>query len=261
MSGELSVEQQLQPYADKLLGMLDLAIIRRVEIDRPERAIVEGFLALPDLTSMVADILDGFGLDTAIPSAILAPLSSGQRMVGPAITARQSRAPQQAGFALANKHKPKGGGIDRITPTQAGDVFVVDAGGAIDASSFGGILATAAIAHRLAGVVADGAVRDRASIRTAGLAVWSRSVTPRTGKHRLELVEFNGVVEIGGVQVRPGDLILGDDDGLIVVPPEIAAAVLEQAQQAAARESVLLSALGTGSSAKEAAAILAPSKW
>lgn len=69
------------------------------------------------------------------------------------------------------------------------------------------------------------------------------------------------MVEVGGVQVRPGDLVLGDDDGLIVVPPEIAASVLERALQAASRESVLLSALGDGSSAKEAASILPPSKW
>lgn len=261
MADELPIERQLQPYAGQLLGLLDPRIIRKVEIERPDPAIVAGFLTLPDLTSMVADILDGFGFDTAIPASVLAPLAPGQRVVGPAITARQSRARQQAGFALAHEHKPKGGGIDQITLTRAGDVFVVDAGGSADASSFGGILATASSARRLGGVIADGAVRDAASIRAAGLPVWSRSVTPRTGKHRLELVEFNGVVEVGGVQVRPSDLVLGDDDGVIVVPPEIAASVLERALQAASRESVLLSALGDGSSAKEAASILPPSKW
>lgn len=261
MTVEPPIEEQLRPYADRLLGILDPRIIRKVEIERPAAGLIEGFLALPDLTSLVADILDTFGYDTAVPSLVLPPLARGQRIVGPAITARQGRARQVPGHALANGQKPKGGGIDQITLTRPGDVFVVDAGGAVDASSFGGIIATAATAHRLAGAVVDGAVRDKASIVKSGLPVWSRSTTPRTGKHRLELVEFNGTVEIGGVQVWPGDLVLGDDDGLIIVPHAIAAEVLEQATAAAAKESVLLGALSEGRSAKEAAEVLPPSKW
>lgn len=261
MSPQPSIEAQLRPYADRLLGTLDPRMIRQVEIARPDPALVQGFLALPDLTSMVADILDDFGYDTAIPSIDLRPLATGQRIVGPAITVRQGRSRQLPGHALAHGEKPKLGGMDQITLTRAGDVLVIDSGGAADASSFGGILATASIAHALAGVVVDGAVRDKVSQVRGGLAVWSRSVTPRTGKHRLELVEFNGTVEIGGIQVRPGDLVLGDDDGLIFVPPEIAGAVLERGQAAASKESALLGAIAGGKSPKEAAAIVPTSKW
>ncbi|MBB3770022.1 regulator of RNase E activity RraA [Angulomicrobium tetraedrale] len=260
MSTDIILEQ-LRPYADRLVGNLDPRLIRQVEIERFDPAIIAGYLALPDLTSMVADILDEFGYDTAVPSLTLRPLATGQRIVGPAVTARQSRARRLAGHALVNGEKPRGGGIDQITLTRAGDVFVVDGGGGIDASSFGGLLATASHAKGLAGIVVDGSVRDKASIVRSGLAVWSRSVTPRTGKHRLELVEFNGTVTIAGVQIRPGDLVLGDDDGLIIVPPEIAGAVLEKAQVAASRESVLVAALAEGRSPQEAAKILPPSKW
>ncbi|MCW2483670.1 RraA family protein, partial [Candidatus Symbiopectobacterium sp. NZEC135] len=107
----------------------------------------------------------------------------------------------------------------------------------------------------------DGAVRDSGSIVESGLKVWSRSVTPRTGKRRLELVAFNDVVNIGGVQVRPGDLILADNDGVIIVPSDVAQTVLDRALQAAEKESHLLKALEQGASARDAAGILPPGKW
>ncbi|MCW2486244.1 RraA family protein [Candidatus Symbiopectobacterium sp. NZEC127] len=261
MSETKSIAQQLQPYADRLLGTLNPQLIRHVEITRPAAEVIQGFLSLPDLTSVVADILDELGYDTAIPAQTLRPLTPGQRIVGPAVTARQSRARQLPGFTLSAGNAPQGGGIDQITLTQPGDVFVVDAAGSSDASSFGGILATAAKAKGLAGVVVDGAVRDSGSIVESGLKVWSRSVTPRTGKRRLELVAFNDVVNIGGVQVRPGDLILADNDGVIIVPSDVAQTVLDRALQAAEKESHLLKALEQGASARDAAGILPPGKW
>lgn len=93
------------------------------------------------------------------------------------------------------------------------------------------------------------------------LKVWSRSITPRTGKRRLELVAFNDVVNIGGVQVRSGDLILADNDGVIIVPSDVAQTVLDRALQAAEKESHLFKALEQVASAHDAAGILAPGKW
>lgn len=261
MSDEQEIQAQLQPYTERLLGTLNPRLIKQVEIARPSAEVIQGFLSLPDLTSLVADILDELGYDTAVPAQTLRPLTPGQRIAGPAVTARQSRARQLPGFTLSSGGGPQGGGIDQITLTRPGDVFVIDAAGVTDASSFGGILATAANAAELAGVVADGAVRDSGSIVASGLAVWSRSVTPRTGKRRLELVEFNGVVDIGGVQVRPGDIVLADNDGVIFVPLDIAETVLARARLAAEKESDLLQALEQGASARDAADILAPGKW
>ncbi|AIB15334.1 hypothetical protein ABAZ39_25915 (plasmid) [Azospirillum argentinense] len=255
------IAEELAAYSDRLLGLLDPAIVRRVAIDRPDAAIIERYLALPDLTSQVADILDGLGYDSAVPRRRLPPLEGGRRVAGPAVTARQIPAARAPGYSIASGHRPKGGGIDQITLTRRGDVFVIDAGGVAEASSFGGILATASIAAGLAGIVVDGAVRDSASIKAGGLAVWSAGVTPRTGKHRLELAEFNGPVTIAGVQVHPGDLVLGDDDGLLFVPAALILEVIERAEAAASQESALLGALSSGGSAREAAAILHPSKW
>ena len=255
------VAAELAPYTGRLVGQLPPEVIRRVDIPRPEAAVVAGFRALPDLTSVVADILDGFGYDTAVPAGLLAPLAPGQRVVGPALTVRQGRVRHVAGHGLANRLPTRLGGIDQITLSRPGDVLVIDAGGASGASSFGGLMAVAVREHALAGVVIDGHARDGENLRRDGLALWSRGLTPRTGKHRLEVVEFNGTVEIGGVQVRPGDLILGDSDGIVVVPPEIAAAVLERATAAAEREGRLVEALRGGASPGDSVAILPPDQW
>lgn len=255
------IEAELAPYADRLVGLLPPELIRRVAIPRPSPALVAGYLALADLTSVVADVLDGLGYDTAIPGGALAPLDPGQRIVGPAVTVRQARVRHSAGFGQINKLVPRLGGLDQVTLSQPGDVLVIDAGGADDASSFGGLMASAVARAGLAGVVVDGCVRDAASMHGAGLAVWSKGVTPRTGKHRLELVEFNGAVAIAGTQVLAGDLILGDRDGLIAVPAELAETVLARAQAATVGEQALVDALRQGASAKDSMAVLPADKW
>lgn len=255
------VAAELAPYADRLVGVLPPDLIRRVDIPRPSPALVAGFLALADLTSVVADVLDGLGLDTAIPGGRLAPLDPGQRVVGPAVTVRQARVRHNVGHAQANKLVPRLGGLDQVTLTRPGDVLVIDAGGADDASSFGGLMATAVLRAGLAGVVVDGCVRDAAAMRRDGLAVWSKGVTPRTGKHRLELVEFNGSVEVAGTQVVAGDLILGDRDGLIAVPAELAQQVLARAQAAASGEQAVLASMARGESPRDSMAVLPAEKW
>ncbi|THF65253.1 RraA family protein [Pseudothauera rhizosphaerae] len=255
------VARDLAALQEPLQGLLPARLIRRVHIERPPAALVEGYRALPDLCSLVADVLDGLGYDTAVPAGRLAPLASGQRVVGPAVTVRHSRVRRAAGVGLARGDVPRLGGLDQIALTRSGDVLVIDAGGEGEASSFGGLMANAVRHGGLAGVVVDGAVRDAANIRALGLPLWSRTLTPRTGKHRLELVEFNGVVDIGGVQVWPGDLLLGDDDGLLVVPAAIAADVLDRARAAAGLEHSVLAAMAAGASAGESLAILPPEKW
>jgi len=256
------IEKELAQYGDKLLGLIPADRIRKVQFARPDAALTEGYRALRDLTSTVADILDELGYDTSIPASELPPLQSGQRMVGPAVTVRHAPARQSSGYNIAKGQKPPQlGGRDQVTLCEAGDVMVIEAHGIRDASNFGGLMATSVKEAGIEGLVVDGCVRDVANMRAMGLRVWARGITPRTGKHRIELVEMNGPVDIAGVQVRPGDLVLGDCDGIIVVPLEVAALVLERAQAATAREEKLLAALAQGASAQETARILPPEKW
>jgi regulator of RNase E activity RraA len=97
----------------------------------------------------------------------------------------------------------------------------------------------AALAARNAGVsafVVDGAVRDVDEYAEVGFPAWSRSLTPRTGKYRIEAVSINAPVCCGGEQVRPGDLVLADPNGVCFVPPELAAEVAARILEVAARE-------------------------
>lgn len=256
-----SVEKQLEPYKGELLGTIPVDRIRAVEFERPSADIVARYRALPDLTSSIADILDAYGVDSAIPTTALPPIAPGQRMVGPAVTVRHGAARKTSGYFIATKTSPKLAAMDAVTLSKPGDVMVIDGSACPAASNIGGIMATAVAAKGFAGVVVDGCVRDTDNMRAMKLAVWARGATPRTGKHRFELLEFNGVVVIAGVQIRPGDLMLGDSDGVIVVPLALAAEVLARAEEVAAKEKTLISAISSGASASETAAIIAPEKW
>ncbi len=257
-----AIAEQIAAYGKQVLGLIPAERIRKIAFERPDPAVVAGFRELRDLTSTVADILDTLGYDTAIPASELPPLQPGQRMVGPAVTIRHVPARISSGFNIASgKSPPQLGGRDQVSYCQRGDVMVIEANGIRDASNFGGLMATSVKEAGIDGLVVDGAVRDVANMRAMKLKVWARGITPRTGKHRIELVEFNGPVSIAGIQVRPGDLMLGDCDGVIVVPLEVASLVLEKAQAATAREEKLVKALESGATPEETARILPPEKW
>lgn len=256
-----SIEEQLKAYEGQLLGLIPVDRIKAVDFPRPSADIVARYRNLPDLTSSIADILDQFGVDSAIPTTLLPPIAPGQRMVGPAVTVKHGPARFNAGYNVANKTSPQLGAIDEVTLSRKGDVMVIDGSAVPTASNIGGIMATAVAAKGFAGVVVDGCVRDVENMKRMGLPVWSRGATPRTGKHRMELTEFNGKVDIAGVQILPGDLVLGDSDGVIVVPLELCEEVLLRAEKVAEKEKVLLGALESGASAQESSSIISPDKW
>lgn len=256
-----SVAEQLQAYEGKLLGLIPVDRIKAIDFARPAPEIIERYKRLPDLTSSIADILDQFGVDSAIPTTLLPPIAPGQRMVGPAVTVKHGPARFNAGYNVANKTSPQLGAVDEVTLSKPGDVMVIDGSAVPTASNIGGIMATAVASGGFAGVVVDGCVRDVENMKRMGLPVWARGATPRTGKHRMELAEFNGKVDIAGVQVVPGDLVLGDSDGVIIVPLDLCEQVLERAEKVAEKEKTLLSALESGASAQESASIISPDKW
>ncbi|MHB1192684.1 MAG: RraA family protein [Longimicrobiales bacterium] len=108
-----------------------------------------------------------------------------------------------------------------------GDVLVVCTNGCTTSAVFGDIMGTTAVAAGLGGVVVDGAIRDVEGLRALGLPTYSRAVTPGAcdtdGPG-----EINVPVSCGSIVVAPGDVIVGDQDGLVVVPRDDAAAVLER---------------------------------
>ncbi|MEU4897319.1 dimethylmenaquinone methyltransferase [Streptomyces sp. NPDC044780] len=131
----------------------------------------------------------------------------------------------------------------------AGSVIVATVGGHL-AGYWGEVLAVAARAKRIAGLVIDGGVRDVDALRTMGFPVFARGVSVyRTGKHHHGT--HARIVTVAGVPVAPGDLVLGDADGVLVLPQHTARATLVAARDRLARETAAFSALRGGVSTHE----------
>jgi len=115
-----------------------------------------------------------------------------------------------------------------------GDVLVIDAGGHIDNAVVGGILSFYAASIGVAGLVIDGAIRDVAEIREREFPVYARGVTHR-GPYKDGPGEINVPVSVGGMVINPGDIVVGDQDGLLAIPPGEAEVVLRRAHDARER--------------------------
>jgi len=192
-----------------------------------------------------SDALDSSGLASVMTG--LQQRSGSQRFAGFAVTARET-----AGDVGMFERREFGIG-SIIAAVNAGEVLVIDLGGA-PVSTMGGLAALAAKKRAAAAVIIDGGCRDVEEIQATGLWVASRYVTPVTGKTRLRLEGINLPVQVGGVQVRPGDLIAGDPTGLVAVPRSELERVLAKAEQMLATDRIMEREMEAGSSFAEAAA-------
>jgi regulator of RNase E activity RraA len=191
----------------------------------------------------------------SIPAAIAVDLARDIGQIDPAI--RPLRPPGQQpplfGRAVTALCEPPDFGavlhaLERVGP---GDVLVIAAAGVREFAMIGEILCGYLHRRGAAGVVCDGAVRDVAAI--AGLsdfALFSRWITPR-GPSAAERGAVNVPVVIGGARVAPGDLIIGDDDGLVCLSPENVRGRLAAAQTKVAKEAEWIAALEAGNSVKD----------
>jgi len=190
-------------------------------------ALLDRFTALD--TATVSDALDACGLP---------PGQGGLRpMWG---------RPKVAGFARTVQLEPltgEHGGAHILTGTvaEAGpeDVIVVANGGRTDVSSWGGIVSVGAAVRGVRGVITDGACRDVGQARELGFPVYARAQVPVTARGRLRQKSSGAPVVVGGVTVRPGDVVLADEGGVVVVPRERATEVLAAAQAVADREAAI----------------------
>ena len=170
----------------------------------------------------------------------------GLRVVDPAIRPLQP-APRLLGFARTvvcrGDFLPV---LHSLAGSLAGDVLVVDAGGATAAVA-GELFATEAQRRGLGGLVVDGAVRDTGTLRTLGIAIYARHVSPMAGGNR-SAAEPAGQVSCGGVTVRPGDVLFGDADGVVVVAPGDVERLTARAAEIQRVEAQVLARLRSGTS-------------
>lgn len=192
-------------------------------------------------TSTISDALDRLGLPGSAHG--LAPLANGQRLVGRAYTVRYVASGAQPGTV--------GDYIDDVPP---GGVVVLDNAGRTDCTVWGDILTAVAADRGVAGTVINGVCRDTHRALSTGYSIYSCGRFMRTGKDRVEVAEVGGVVNVGDVQARAGDLLVGDDDGVVVIPAERADEVLALADTIAEREAAILADALGGQTLREARA-------
>lgn len=165
-------------------------------------------------------------------SAAIKPLEREHRVAG---RARTARTPPGQNAAI---HRA-------VHLAQPGEILVVEAGGASRFGPFGDILAACCQQRGMAGAVLDGSVRDAADLRALGFPVFCRGLHPEpTAKTEPGAVDVE--INCGGARVRPGDYIVGDEDGVVVIPFEEADAVRAQAAQVLEREAEIRARMAAG---------------
>jgi 4-hydroxy-4-methyl-2-oxoglutarate aldolase len=159
-------------------------------------------------------------------------LAPGMRIAGPAHTVKCYPG------SIITVHKA-------LLEAQPGEVLVVDGEGDDRGALFGELMTLQALRNGIAGIVVDGPVRDRNAVVQSGFAVFAASINPRVGSNR-RVGETQIPIQCGGVVVRPGDLIVADDDGVAVVAPEQAAAVLDAAEAIKRKEAGIKNQMAAG---------------
>jgi regulator of RNase E activity RraA len=142
-------------------------------------------------------------------------------------------------------------GIMAIEYANPGDVILIDNGGSIVTSCWGGILANGAKKKGISGVVIDGALRDLDDCIDIGFNAYARGTVVATARGRVMEEATNVMVQFGGVQVRPGDIAFGDRSGVVIVPQEKIDEVLVKAEGLFLKEEAMINAMLSGKSALE----------
>ncbi|MFF5297119.1 RraA family protein [Paractinoplanes globisporus] len=159
-------------------------------------------------TATLSDGLDRLGRPGSLLG--LTGLFPGARLSGRAYTVRYVTAGHPAGTV--------GDYLDEVEP---GQVVVLDNGGRTDCTVWGDILTAMAHHRGVSGTVIDGVCRDVARAIGTGYPIYSKGRFMRTGKDRVEVSDTGRPVTVGGVQIAPGQLLVGDEDGVVAIPADV----------------------------------------
>jgi 4-hydroxy-4-methyl-2-oxoglutarate aldolase len=197
------------------------------EVQRPDQSLVEQFKQIP--TAVLSDVTTKY--ENTMTHEIK-PVSEDVRMAGTAITVKT-----YPGDNLM-VHKA-------ITLAEPEDVLVVDANQYTEAGIWGELASTSSKHHRLAGTIIDGAVRDIDEIREMEYPVYARAVSPK-GSYKAHPGSINVPISCGGVSIEPGDIVVGDDEGVAIVGAEEAESVLVAAKEKLSDEEAMIDRIKQG---------------
>ncbi|WP_313667133.1 RraA family protein [Atlantibacter sp.] len=193
-----------------------------------KKEIIEGFRAVFS-TASIADACDQvMGKTMFLPFEIKNRIND-KKIVGPAVTIIED---------VTDEKLPPQHALDAIDESESGSVIVISGSPALEnVAVWGGLMTAGAVANKHEGAVLAGGVRDLAEIRRDyDFPVYAKTVTPGTTLGRFKTLSSNKPVTIGDVTIHPGDLIVGDIDGVVCVPQAVVEQVLELSQSIDQRE-------------------------
>lgn len=215
-------------------------MLPRSTADSDRLALVTGSL----YTAVIGDVLDTLGMTHQFLPAPVRPVLPEMRLAGRAM-------PALIADVFGPQQRPFGGLTEALDALQPGDVYVAS-GGRTPCAAWGEILTASARMRGAVGAVVDGYHRDTTKVLEQNFPVFSRGAFGQDSGVRSVVLDFGVVIEINGVRVEPGDLLVGDRDGVLVVPQHVEDEVLERALVKAGKENEVRNAIEGGMGATEA---------
>ncbi len=199
--------------------------------------------ALESLTSSeLSDAMDSLGIESVLTG--IKPLSGPNKLIGPVYTVKyQNYSQRPDSFRSAS---------DYIDDVPRGSVIVIDNEGNETCSTWGHILSYTAELKGIKGTVIHGAFRDLEDIKAMRYPVYARAVTMRSGKNRVFKVAEQITLQIGSVNINPGDILFGDQSGVLIIPKKQEAEVIARALKIKQTEKKIVKAVCEGQSLAEA---------
>jgi 4-hydroxy-4-methyl-2-oxoglutarate aldolase len=207
---------------------------------RINKALPEGFDQLNP--AILSDVLDDLGIENQVMSIGVRPLDESLILCGRARTGAYMEVPY-----LEEGINPYRLEIALVDDLCKNDVAVLSCGGSSRIAPWGGLLSTAAKARGAAGCVTDGYVRDTIEVRRLKFPVFAGGIAPLDSKGRGQIMSTDVPVICDGVRVSPGDLVVGNADGVVVVPQEHELDVMAKAFEKHAGEDNSIKELRAGS--------------
>ena len=193
-------------------------------------------------TTNVSDAMDALGYRGAT-YGIRPMMEKWGKLLGKAVTVKMTA----AGVTKGKTHL----GVKAIEAAETGDVIIIDNGGRLDTSCWGGILANGAKMKGVSGVVIDGACRDLDDCVEIDFPVYARGTVVCTARGRIMEDSTNVMIQFAGVQVRPGDIVMGDRSGIVIIPWEALDEIVNKAEELFKKEEDMIREIRSGVSMLE----------
>lgn len=192
-------------------------------------------------TCCVSDAADRVGVTCGLLG--IKPVNRGTKLCGQAFTVRYIPCGTVKGTV--------GDFLDQVQP---GQIVVIDNAGRDNCTVWGDLMTISATNRKIGGTVIDGVCRDIPTVHRLNYPIFTKGTYMVTGKDRVQVDAVNEPVAVSGVQIKPGDILLGDDTGVIALPLEYAEKVLSAAREIAEKEALIENALMQGKLLGEARA-------